>query len=75
MNFWISKRLQKHAGTRERDVYELNVDDIRAVAMSQHIPGKMLLTDSYNVNATSSITVPVSIELTNRLIRQRPRFI
>jgi hypothetical protein len=56
------------------DVYELNVEDIQTVAESNEISGKILLTDTYKVDATSFVTIPISEQLTNRLIRQRPRF-
>jgi hypothetical protein len=55
------------------DVYELTVEDVRMVAMSAQISGKILLTDTYETNTTSFITIPVSDELTSRFIMQRPR--
>lgn len=56
------------------DVYELNAGDILTVAESNEISGKILLTDTYKVDATSFITIPISEELTTQLIRKRPRF-
>ena len=47
---------------------------ILKVASSNEISGTILLTDTYKINATSFVTIPISEELRNQLIRQPPRF-
>ncbi|KAI2740878.1 hypothetical protein DTO013E5_8357 [Penicillium roqueforti] len=54
------------------DVYELNLQDIRDIIESGQISGAVWLTDTYGVNTTSFVTIPVSNELTDRLILHRP---
>ncbi|KAJ5291519.1 hypothetical protein N7478_000770 [Penicillium angulare] len=54
------------------DVYELNLQDIRDIIDSGQISGAIWLTDTYGVNTTSFVTIPVSNELTDRLILHRP---
>ncbi|KAJ5971790.1 uncharacterized protein N7479_001708 [Penicillium vulpinum] len=54
------------------DVYELNVQDIRDIIESGQISGAVWLTDTYGVNTTSFVTIPVSNELTDQLILHRP---
>ncbi|KAK9847084.1 hypothetical protein MYU51_020485 [Penicillium brevicompactum] len=54
------------------DVYELNVQDIRDIIESGQVSGAIWLTDTYGVNTTSFVTIPVSNELTDRLILHRP---
>ncbi|KAJ5778390.1 hypothetical protein N7520_001636 [Penicillium odoratum] len=54
------------------DVYELNVQDIRDIIQSGQISGPVWLTDTYGVNTTSFVTIPVSNELTDQLILHRP---
>ncbi|QSS51300.1 hypothetical protein I7I53_06589 [Histoplasma capsulatum var. duboisii H88] len=54
------------------DVYELNLQDIRDIIESGQISGVIWLTDTYGVNTTSFVTIPVSNELTDRLILHHP---
>lgn len=54
------------------DVYELDWQDIRDIIGSGQISGAIWLTDTYGVNTTSFVTIPVSNELTDRLILHRP---
>ncbi|KAJ5152422.1 hypothetical protein N7492_009702 [Penicillium capsulatum] len=54
------------------DVYVLNLQDIQDITESGQISGAIWLTDTYGVNTTSFVTIPVSNELTDRLILHRP---
>lgn len=54
------------------DVYVLNLQDIQDIIESGQISGAIWLTDTYGVNTTSFVTIPVSNELTDRLILHRP---
>lgn len=47
------------------DVYELTIEDARAITLSDNICGKIWLTDTYGGNTTSFITIPVSDEVMN----------
>ncbi|KAB8227918.1 uncharacterized protein BDW43DRAFT_316427 [Aspergillus alliaceus] len=59
--------------TTTGDVYELDIGDIeQALRSREHIRGKAWLTDTY-ANTSSFITIPISDELTRRLIIQRRR--
>jgi hypothetical protein len=57
------------------DVYELTIEDARTVtvALSNHLVGKIYLTDTYETSTASFITIPISDELTSRLVEQRQR--
>ncbi|KAH6719537.1 hypothetical protein BKA61DRAFT_669865 [Leptodontidium sp. MPI-SDFR-AT-0119] len=55
------------------DVYELTLEDARMVVISDQVPGKIWLTDTFEANYSSFITIPISDELTRRFIIQRPR--
>ncbi|KAK2796448.1 hypothetical protein FQN50_009559 [Emmonsiellopsis sp. PD_5] len=55
------------------DVYELTIEDARTIAMSDQIGGGIWLTDSYDANTASFITIPISDELKTQFIIQRPR--
>jgi hypothetical protein len=57
------------------DVYELTVEDAQTVtvALSNHLVGKIYLTDTYETSTASFITIPISDELTSRFIEQRQR--
>lgn len=55
------------------DVYELTMDDARAITNSDQVGGKVWLTDPYDANTASFITIPISDELKTRFIIQRPR--
>ncbi|EDN06246.1 hypothetical protein I7I51_06626 [Histoplasma capsulatum] len=58
------------------DVYELTVQDVQGIAtMPDQITGKIRLTETYNPYTPSFIIIPISNELTNRLIINRPRVI
>jgi hypothetical protein len=55
------------------DVYELTHEDARTVTMLQQIPGQVFLTDTYDMNTPSFITIPISDELSRRFAMQRTR--
>ncbi|KAJ6136911.1 hypothetical protein N7497_012163 [Penicillium chrysogenum] len=55
------------------DVYELTMDDARTITNSDQVGGKVWLTDSYDANTASFITIPISDELKTQFIIQRPR--
>ena len=57
------------------DVYELTIEDARTVtvALSNHLVGKIYLTDTYETSTASFITIPISDELTSRFIEQLQR--
>ena len=55
------------------DVYELTIDDVRNIALSDQISGQIWLTDTYGEKTQSFITIPIRDELTKGFIIQRPR--
>ncbi|RHZ48754.1 uncharacterized protein CDV56_105271 [Aspergillus thermomutatus] len=55
------------------DVYELSLKDVQQIIESHQISGSILLTDTYGVNTTPFVTIPITNELTDRLISNRPR--
>lgn len=66
---WLTKPKVPLTG----DVYMLNLQDIRDIIESGQISGAIWLSDTYGVNTISFVTIPVSNELTDRLILHRPQ--
>lgn len=69
----IRSGVQQETVSLTGDVYELAPEDIRQIIASDQISGKIWLTDTYGVNTTSFVTIPITNELTNQLIIHRPR--
>ncbi|OJZ79828.1 hypothetical protein ASPFODRAFT_148557, partial [Aspergillus luchuensis CBS 106.47] len=55
------------------DVYELTLEDIKHILGSHQILDSILLTDTYGVSITPFVTIPITNELTDRLIMNRPK--
>ncbi|KAG4414251.1 hypothetical protein IFR04_012623 [Cadophora malorum] len=53
------------------DVYELTFQDVQAVITSDQIRGRMWLTDTYDVNTSPFITIPISRKLRDQFTSQR----
>jgi hypothetical protein len=52
------------------DIYELTLEDARAIVLSDQVRGQIWLTDSYDPNAISFILIPISDELKTQYIIQ-----
>jgi hypothetical protein len=52
------------------DIYELTLQDARAIVLSDQVRGQIWLTDSYDPNTISFISIPISDELKTQYIIQ-----
>lgn len=57
------------------DVYQLASEEVQAVLASdsKHISGAIWLSDTFRIHTTSFITIPITNELTDQLITNRPQ--
>lgn len=57
------------------DAYGLSIEEARGIVMSDQIRGNVWLTNTYNAQSFSFITIPISQELSDQLTFQRPRIL